>query len=175
MVPDPAGLDASLASAAISAATDSGTAGAPNTQTDPAGFSTLAKHFERSRLLTSDGPPFFSRELNHIDTASLRHPENLHVWQEKYSGSTTTWIRESATANCSSARLLRQPTWERPTGLSRRVRSQSCWNLPNRAVGRPACRPPPSANTPQNRLSRGMKPCRTPDARAAQETPRTLW
>ena len=37
--------------------------------------------------------------LNHIDPASLRYPENLHIWREKYGGSTIRWIKESVAPN----------------------------------------------------------------------------
>ncbi|MCK5101474.1 MAG: hypothetical protein KAR17_01625, partial [Cyclobacteriaceae bacterium] len=50
-------------------------------------------------LITPDGEPFFTIGLNHIDPASLRYPENIHIWRDKYQGSTTKWLRESVAKN----------------------------------------------------------------------------
>lgn len=43
---------------------------------------------DRWCLVTPQGQLFFSIGLNHIDPASLRYPENIHIWEEKYHGST---------------------------------------------------------------------------------------
>lgn len=75
---------------------------AATTQPDPDGFFTLQKRRDRWWLLTPDRRPFFSLGLNHIDPASLRYPENVHIWKEKYGGSTTRWIRESVVPNLKS-------------------------------------------------------------------------
>ncbi len=75
---------------------------AATTQPDPDGFFTLEQGPHRWWLLTPDRRPFFSLGLNHIDPASLRYPENLHIWKEKYGGSTTRWIRESVVPNLKS-------------------------------------------------------------------------
>ncbi len=72
---------------------------ADTTQTAPEGFFTLGQHRSRWWLITPDGQPFFSLGLNHIDPASLRYPENIHLWREKYGGSTGRWIRESVAPN----------------------------------------------------------------------------
>ncbi|MCS7470001.1 hypothetical protein NZK35_25410 [Stieleria sp. ICT_E10.1] len=50
-------------------------------------------------LINPAGKPFFSMGLNHIDPASLRYPENLAIWREKYGGSTLRWIKESVAPN----------------------------------------------------------------------------
>jgi len=50
-------------------------------------------------LITPEGKPFFSVGMNHIDPASMRYPENIHIWREKYQGSTTRWLRESVAKN----------------------------------------------------------------------------
>ena len=50
-------------------------------------------------LITPDGEPFFTIGLNHIDPASLRYPENIHIWRDKYQGSTINWLRESVAKN----------------------------------------------------------------------------
>ena len=49
--------------------------------------------------MTPEGRRFFSIGLNHIDPASLRYPENIHIWRDRYGGSTTKWIRESVAPN----------------------------------------------------------------------------
>ncbi len=83
-----------LSSAAIAA-----TAKAETTQAKPDGFFTLGQRDDHWWLVTPDGKPFFSLGLNHIDPASLRYPENIHIWRDKYGGSTTRWIRESVAPN----------------------------------------------------------------------------
>ncbi len=72
------------------------------TQADSAGFFSLNQRGGRWWLITPDGEPFFSLGLNHIDPASLRYPENIHIWQSKYGGSTTRWIRESVVPHIES-------------------------------------------------------------------------
>lgn len=50
-------------------------------------------------FITPEGKAFFSIGLNHIDPATLRYPENIHIWRDKYQGSNLTWIKESVTPN----------------------------------------------------------------------------
>jgi len=50
-------------------------------------------------FITPQNDPFFSIGLNHIDAASLRYPENIHIWQDKYGGSNINWIKESVAPN----------------------------------------------------------------------------
>ncbi|MEM6366368.1 MAG: twin-arginine translocation signal domain-containing protein [Planctomycetota bacterium] len=69
------------------------------TQTDATGFFTLGKQRSHWWLISPQGTPFFSMGLNHIDPASLRYPENLHLWRERYGGSTLRWIEESVVPN----------------------------------------------------------------------------
>ena len=69
------------------------------TQLEPKGFFTLGKRKDHWWLITPDGKPFFTMGLNHIDPASLRYPENIHIWNEKYGGSTVRWIKESVVPN----------------------------------------------------------------------------
>ncbi len=47
----------------------------------------------------ADGGQFFSLGLNHIDPASLRYPENIHIWRDKYGGSMQRWLQESVAPN----------------------------------------------------------------------------
>ena len=68
-------------------------------QVEANGFFTLGKRGDHWWLITPDGKPFFTMGLNHIDPASLRYPENLDIWREKYGGSTLRWIQESVAPN----------------------------------------------------------------------------
>ena len=63
------------------------------------GFFRLGKRKNHLWLISPDGKPFFTIGMNHIDPASLRYPENIHIWREKYQGSTTKWLRESVSKN----------------------------------------------------------------------------
>lgn len=72
------------------------------TQTEPDGYFTLSQRKGRWLLITPDGQPFFTMGLNHIDPASLRYPENLEIWKDKYDGSTIRWIEESVAPNLQS-------------------------------------------------------------------------
>ncbi|MDA7937750.1 agarase [bacterium] len=69
------------------------------TQTEPHGFFTLGNRKNHWWLITPEGIPFFTIGLNHIDPASLRYPENIDIWREKYGGSTLRWIKESVAPN----------------------------------------------------------------------------
>ena len=69
------------------------------TQIEPKGFFTLDERKGHWWLINPAGKPFFSMGLNHIDPASLRYPENLAIWREKYGGSTLRWIKESVAPN----------------------------------------------------------------------------
>ena len=72
---------------------------AKTSQLEPKGFFTLGQRKDHWWLLSPSGEPFFSIGLNHIDPASLRYPENIHLWREKYGGSTVRWIKESVVPN----------------------------------------------------------------------------
>lgn len=65
------------------------------TQTDPTGFFTLEQRAGRWWLLTPQRQPFFSLGLNHIDPATMRYPENIERWRDRYGSSTIRWIEES--------------------------------------------------------------------------------
>lgn len=69
------------------------------TQIQPDGFFTVGKPNSHWWLITPDGKPFFTMGLNHVDPASLRSPEILDIWREKYGGSTIGWIKESVAPN----------------------------------------------------------------------------
>ena len=73
-----------------------------NAQEKTDGFFTLAKLKGHWFLKTPEGKPFFTLGINHIDPATLRYPENIHLWREKYGGSTLRWIREAVAPNIKS-------------------------------------------------------------------------
>lgn len=86
-------------SLALGASTASSAYAAPTTQVEPDGFFTLDRGQDRWWLITPEGERFFSIGLNHIDPASLRYPENIRIWRDRYGGSTTRWIQESVVPN----------------------------------------------------------------------------
>ena len=69
------------------------------TQVQTNGFFTIGKEDGHWWLIDPEGKPFFTVGLNHIDPASLRYPENIHIWREKYEGSSLKWIQESVVPN----------------------------------------------------------------------------
>lgn len=69
------------------------------TQFKPEGFFTLGKRKDHWWLITPERQPFFTMGLNHIDPASLRYPENIDIWRERYGGDTIRWIKESVAPN----------------------------------------------------------------------------
>ncbi len=58
-------------------------------------FYTIEKIGGRWWLIQPGGKPTFSLGLNHIDPATLRYPENVHIWREKYGNSMERWLKES--------------------------------------------------------------------------------
>ena len=86
-------------SLALGASTASSVYATPTTQVEPDGFFTLDRGRDRWWLITPEGERFFSIGLNHIDPASLRYPENIRIWRDRYGGSTTRWIQESVVPN----------------------------------------------------------------------------
>lgn len=63
------------------------------------GFFSIDKRDDHWWFITPAGKPFFSIGLNHIDPATLRYLENIHLWRDKYQGSTIKWIKESVAPN----------------------------------------------------------------------------
>ena len=57
-------------------------------------YFTLGKVKGRWLFKTPEGKPFFSLGLNHFDSATLRYPENEHIWRKKYGNDQIRWIRE---------------------------------------------------------------------------------
>ncbi len=62
-------------------------------------FFTLDNRKDHWWLITPEGNPFFSIGMNHIDPASIRYPENIHLWRDKYQGSTSKWLKKSVAKN----------------------------------------------------------------------------
>ncbi len=56
-------------------------------------FFTAGRRRGRWWLVTPDGRPFFSLGMNHIDSASLRYPENIHIWRERFGASQERYYR----------------------------------------------------------------------------------
>ncbi len=75
---------------------------AQTTQQSPEGFFSLGERKDHWWLTTPEGKPFFTMGINHIDPASLRYPENVHIWKNKYGGSSIQWIEESVAPNLKS-------------------------------------------------------------------------
>jgi hypothetical protein len=63
------------------------------------GFFRLSKKQGRWWLIDPKGEKYFSIGLNHIDPASLRYPENIHIWRDKYGNSMERWLKESVAPN----------------------------------------------------------------------------
>ena len=88
-----------LACIAISAGALNAQTKLKTTQHNTKGFFTLGEVNGKMFFITPKGKPFFSLGINHIDPASLRYPENIHLWEEKYDGSTTKWLKKSVKPN----------------------------------------------------------------------------
>ena len=58
-------------------------------------FVTLAERGGRWWFVASDGTPFFSLGLNHIDPSPLRYLANGNLWHTKYGNSMERWLKES--------------------------------------------------------------------------------
>lgn len=115
-----------------------GTAKARTTQVQPDGFFTLGRRDDHWWLVTPEGKPFFSLGLNHIDPASLRYPENIHIWRDKYGGSTERWIRESVAPNLKQW-AFNTVGWVQEVTVLRWRHSRSFTNDEYRALDMPFC------------------------------------
>ena len=72
---------------------------ASTTQASNTDFFRLDQRVGRWWLITPEGEPFFSLGLNHIDPATLRYAENIHIWRERYGNSMQRWLQESVRPN----------------------------------------------------------------------------
>ena len=68
---------------------------AETTQIDAEGFYTIGRRDGRWWFIDPEGKRNFSLGINHIDPASLRYPENVHLWREKYGNAMQRWLQES--------------------------------------------------------------------------------
>lgn len=66
---------------------------------DQEGFFQVKKTDGRWWFIDPQGKKHFSVGLNHIDPASLRYAENIHIWQHKYGNSMERWLKESVAPN----------------------------------------------------------------------------
>lgn len=58
-------------------------------------FFTVDKQNNRWSFFDPSGRLFFSLGMNHLDSATLRCAENVHIWREKYRNSQQHWLMES--------------------------------------------------------------------------------
>ena len=63
------------------------------------GFFQVVRDDKRWLFQRPEGKRYFSLGLNHIDPATLRYPENRHLWKEKYGNSMERWLKESVAPN----------------------------------------------------------------------------
>ncbi len=127
-----------IALAAAGASPGLGASAVSTTQASPEGFFTLGRQGERWWLLTPGRDRFFSLGLNHIDPASLRYPENVHLWKEKYGGSTTRWIEESVVPNL-KVWGFNTVGWVQEVTIRQWRHSRPFTNDEYRALGMPFC------------------------------------
>lgn len=113
-------------------------ADAKTTQGAPKGFFTLRRRKERWWLVQPDGGPLFSLGLNHIDPASLRYPENIHLWRDQYGGSMQRWLQESVAPNL-KAWGFNTVGWVQDTTVRNWKHSRSFTHDEYRALGLPYC------------------------------------
>lgn len=72
------------------------------TQPVPDGAFTLGQRNGHWFFIAPDGQPFFSIGMNHIDSATLRYPENIQIWRDKYNNSEEKWLKEAVAPDLKS-------------------------------------------------------------------------
>ena len=92
-------IAAGAAAATWRASPATGSSTVATTQPEPRGFMTLGRRKDHWWLITPEGKPFFTLGVNHIDPATMRYPENIHLWRQNYGGSNIRWIKESVAPN----------------------------------------------------------------------------
>jgi hypothetical protein len=65
------------------------------TQPKPEGFYTVDERHGRWWFITPQGEHTFSLGLNHVDPATLRYPENQHIWRDRYGNSMQRWLENA--------------------------------------------------------------------------------
>lgn len=109
------------------------------TQNNTKGFFTLGKVDNHLLFITPEGEPFFSLGINHIDPASLRYPENIHIWEEKYNASTTEWLKKSVKVNLENWGFNTMG-WEQEVTVRQWQHSRSFTNDELKVLDMPYCR-----------------------------------
>ncbi|MEM9327495.1 MAG: agarase [Bacteroidota bacterium] len=102
-------------------------------------FFTIAQKSGHWWFITPQGEPFFSIGLNHVDPASLRYPENIHIWEEKYQASTTEWLKKSLRPNLIDWGF-NTLGWEQEVTVRQWRHSRSFTNDELKALDMPYCR-----------------------------------
>ena len=57
------------------------------------GFFAIRRMKGRYLLFSPDNKPFYTIGMNHIDSSALRHPDNLHIWNEAFDNSQEKWLQ----------------------------------------------------------------------------------
>lgn len=81
--------------AGVSAAPSVGSETGTDADPAPTGFFTVGQRNGHWWFVTPEGSPLFSIGMNHVDPATLRYPDNVHVWREVYGGSMERWLKEA--------------------------------------------------------------------------------
>ncbi len=105
---------------------------------DTKGFFTVEHRNNRWWLITPKGKPFFSIGLNHVDPASLRYPENIHIWRNKYKSSTINWLKKSVAKNLKDWGF-NTLGWEQEVTVRRWRHSRSFTSEEYRVLNMPYC------------------------------------
>ena len=61
---------------------------------DRTGFFSVEQRGGHWWLITPEGQPFWSIGMNHVDSASLRYPETLDIWRDRYCNSQQRWLQQ---------------------------------------------------------------------------------
>lgn len=109
------------------------------TQLNSDGFFTLDKIENHWWFITPEGQPFFSIGLNHFDPATLRYPENIHIWEDKYNASTTEWLEKSVRVNLLDWGFNTMG-WEQEVTVMHWQHSRAFTNDELKALDMPYCR-----------------------------------
>lgn len=119
-----------------------------STQNKANGYFGLARRDSIWTLIDPQGFPFFSIGLNHIDPATLRYIDNIHIWEEKYNSSTLKWLQESVKPN-----LLKWGFntigWEQEVTVMHWQHSRAFTNDELRVMDMPYCRMLPFSESHQ--------------------------
>lgn len=97
---------------------------------------------------TPEGRPFFSLGLNHIDSSTLRYPENSERWHDRYGNDQLRWIRESVAVNLRSWGF-NSVGWVQEVTIRQHAHSPGFTFEEYQALGLPYCHLLPFAETHQ--------------------------